>query len=383
MIVKPLSQVELDARSALAAGRLQEAETLARRAVAQASCSVQTWIVLVAALRRQGRHAEALPLLEQLVAAVPQNYEMHFDLAEMHLLLGNFARGWREYRFRYQMQHTRTLNRIVQAPLWEGQPIAGKTLLIHDEQGYGDTFQFLRMVAWARQRCEARIILQISAEQKSFAERMQVADVIILRGELPPPFDYHCRMMDLPLAMGLKLEDLPGTPMPYLSADAARVTHWRKRLKDLPRPLIALNWAGRPEHVNDANRSISLAQYAPLVRCGASFLSIQKGPGAAQAANPPAGMRLYDLSAEIADFEDTAAVLMVADLLISIDSSPVHLAGALGRPAWVLLPFFPDWRWLLGCSDTPWYPSLKLFRQPVVGDWGSVLQRVERVLADV
>jgi len=173
--------------------------------------------------------------------------------------------------------------------------------------------------------------------------------------------------------MGLKLTDLPGAPMPYLTADTAWLEKWRVRLADLPRPLVALCWAGRPEHFNDANRSIALDTLAPLAASGASFLSIQKGPKAAEAKSPPSGMQLTDLSDEIADFDDTAAILSIADLLVSVDSSPVHLAGALGRPAWVLLPLLPDWRWLTDRNDTPWYPGHRLFRQTARSDWASVI----------
>jgi hypothetical protein len=187
-------------------------------------------------------------------------------------------------------------------------------------------------------------------------------------------------MMSLPMAMGLKLEDLPGEPMPYLTADPERLQHWRLRLKDLKRPLVCLVWAGRPTHLNDAKRSMSLPLLAPLASTGATFLSIQKGPTEGLASAPPGGMNLVNLSPEIRDFEDTAAILTVADLLISVDSSPVHLAGALGRPAWVMLPFMPDWRWLLQREDTPWYPSHRLFRQASPGDWAGVVQRMAEAL---
>jgi tetratricopeptide (TPR) repeat protein len=378
-----IAEAERAAKTALASGQIEQAESLARAIVATANAPLSAWLILVSALRRLGRHAEALPLLQRMVEAFPQNYEMHFDLAEVYLLLGDFERGWREYRFRYRLAHTKPLGRTVQAPLWEGQTIAGKTLLIHDEQGYGDTFQFIRMVRWAKEKSGARIVLQIVPEQRGFAERMNVADAIVLRGELPPPFDFHCRMMDLPLAMQLKLDDLPGAPMPYLCADAARMEKWRSRLAGLPRPLVALCWAGRPEHFNDANRSMSLATLAPLAASGAHFISIQKGPKAAEAKAPPSGMNITDLSDEIADFDDTAAILSEANLLVSVDSSPVHLAGALGKPAWVMLPLFPDWRWLTERTDTPWYPDHRLFRQPVRGDWTSVVAKIGANLAQM
>ncbi len=202
-----------------------------------------------------------------------------------------------------------------------------------------------------------------------------------MRGTLPPAFDMHCELMSLPMAMGLTLEELPGNRSSYLKADPNRVDRWRGRLANLPRPLVAMVWAGRPTHFNDANRSMALSQLAPLGASGATFLAIQKGPAEKQALTPPEGMSVVSLSDEIRDFDDTAAILEIADLLISVDSSPVHLAGALGRPVWVMLPFVPDWRWMLSRSDTPWYPHMRLFRQRTRGDWGPVVAEMAEQLA--
>ena len=336
--------------------------------------------MLASAVRRQGRIEEAASIQKMLVEANPGHFELHFDLAESLLLLGDFDRGWREYHYRYRLQHTSHLERKVQAPRWDGRPIPGKRLLIHDEQGYGDTFQFIRMLPWAKEKSGAHLVLQINAEQIAFARRLSGIDEIVLRGELPPPFDLHCEMMSLPMALGLQLADLPG-PMPYLSGDKRRLAKWKRRLAKLPRPLVGLVWAGRPEHLNDANRSVTLASLAPLAMNGVTFLAVQKGPKADQAKSPPAGMTLVDLGPEIEDFEDSAAIVSVIDLLISVDSSPVHLAGALNRPAWVMLPFVAEWRWMMGREDTPWYPSVRLFRQTAKGDWGGVLRRMASELA--
>jgi hypothetical protein len=278
------------------------------------------------------------------------------------------------------MPHTTRIERKVQRPRWDGQPIPGKTLLIHDEQGFGDTFQFLRMVPWAHERSGARVVLQINAEQLPFAERAGGFDAIIPRGALPPPFDFHCEMMSLPMAMHLELEDLPGV-IPYLSADPARVEHWRQRVAPHAGPRVALCWAGRPTHVNDAARSMSLAALAPLAALDVTFWSLQKGDKAVQAHEPPPGMHLVPMGEEIRDFEDTAALLTLADLLISVDSSPVHLAGALGRPVWVMLSFVHDWRWLLDRTDSPWYPTVRLFRQHSPRDWSGVMASIAAELA--
>ena len=360
-------------------GRYAEAEALLRPYVASGQAPLPVWQLLVNAIRPQGKIEETRRIQEMLVETSPGDLSARFNLAETLLLLGEFDRGWREYRYRYRLAHTTRIERKVQRPRWDGEPIAGKTLLIHDEQGYGDTFQFLRMVPWARERSGARIILEIISEQLPIAARAGGFDEIIPRGTLPPQFDVHCEMMSLPMAMRLQLSDLPGQ-IPYLTADAQRVEHWRARLEDLPRPWVALCWAGRPTHFNDRARSMSLVDLAPLALPGVTFLSLQKGPKAQEATEPPGGLRLVALGDELQDFEDTAAVLMLADLLISVDSSPVHLAGALGRPVWMMLPFVPDWRWLLGRSDSPWYPTLRIFRQPAVGDWSSVTRAVAQEL---
>ncbi len=373
--VPDVHAIERRIRPLLASGRFEEAEAILRPYLASGTGPLVLWKWLASALRPQGRIAETRAIQEMLVAHAPGDFPTRFDLSETLLLMGEFERGWREYRYRYSLAHTAVIERKVQRPRWDGQPLPGKTLLIHDEQGYGDTFQFLRMVPWAKARSGARVVLEVNAEALPLARRSEGYDDILVRGALPPAFDLHCEMMSLPMALGLKLGDLPGT-IPYLSPDPLRLEHWRRRLADLPRPLVALAWAGRPTHFNDANRSLALAQLAPLARTGMTFLSIQKGAAAAQADSPPEGMSLLSLNAEIADFEDTAAILCIADLLISVDSSPVHLAGALGRPAWVMLPMVPDWRWLLDRDDTPWYPSMRLFRQDTRADWSGVIARI-------
>lgn len=359
--------------------RFGEAEALLQSALASGTGPIPLWKQLAVAMRHLGKIDAARQILEMVVQTIPGDMHSRFDLSEILLLQGEFNRGWREYRFRYKMEHTLMISRHVQTPRWEGQSIKGKTLLIHDEQGYGDTFQFLRMVAWARERSGARVILEVNPDSYSLAKRCAGYDDIITLGTIPPAFDFHCELMSLPLAMGLQLRDLPGSTS-YLSADPARIEKWRARLAPLPRPLAGLVWAGRPTHTNDARRSMALSDLAPLAQEGVTFVALQKGPAAEQAKTPPPGMALVSLSDEIDDFEDTAAILTLLDVLVSIDSSPVHLAGALGRPAWVMLPFVPDWRWLLGREDTPWYPSVRLFRQQAHGEWGPVLASVAAAL---
>lgn len=380
-MMNSLPALERQVKTLIAQGDFAEAEAMLRPLLASGSGPLTLWRLLVNAIRPQGKITEALAIQEMLVDAAPGDMESRFNLSELLLLQGQFERGWREYRFRYNMGHTSRIERKMQVERWDGRRIAGKTLLIHDEQGFGDTFQFLRMVPWAKEHSGARIILEVNPETVSLAERTTGFDEIIARGTLPPAFDCHCELMSLPMVMGLKLDDLPG-PMPYMTPSPKHLAKWRKRLAKLPRPLVAVVWAGRPTHHNDANRSMALDDLAPLTRTGATLLAIQKGPKAEQAKTPPPGMNIVSLSDEIQDFEDTAAILCIADLLISVDSSPVHLAGALGRPTWVMLPFVPDWRWLLDRTDTPWYPGMRLFRQKAPGDWTDVLDRMGTALSE-
>jgi tetratricopeptide (TPR) repeat protein len=375
-----IGAIERQANLLAEADRLEEAEALVRAPLASGRGPIPLWRMLAQILWRLGRIEEAKSIFEMLVEANPGDLSLRFTLSECLLLLGDYGRGWREYHYRYKLPHTQRIERKVQRPRWDGRAAPGRTLLIHDEQGYGDTFQFLRWLPWAKERSQCHIVLQINPDSLPLAARARGFDEIVPHGALPPFFDLHCEMMSLPMVMGFDLAQLPG-PIPYLWPESNRLDHWRCRLGDYERPRVALVWAGRPTHHNDANRSMSLADLAPLACAGGTLLSIQKGPRAEEALTSP-DMPIVSLSREIRDFEDTAAILSTVDLLISVDSSPVHLAGALGQPAWVMLPFVPDWRWLRNRSDTPWYPTLRLFRQNSRGDWRSVVEEVSRALTE-
>lgn len=367
-----LAQLEQQGLALLNANQPVALEALMRQHLASGSGPLSLWHLLSRAVRLQGRIGEALAIQDMIVLNLPSNMAARFDLAETLLLLGDFSRGWQQYRFRYEQQHTQAIARRVQRPRWQGQAIPGKTLLIHDEQGFGDTFQFMRMVSWVRENCGGRVVFAVNPDCLGLAQRMLGHEDVIAYGELPPPFDFHCELMSLPLALNLQMSDLPGS-VGYLRADPQRVEKWRARLADLPRPLVGLVWAGRPTHSNDCRRSMTLADLAPLAQPGVTFLALQKGPASTQALTPPAGMSLVSLSDEIVDFEDTAAIMTLIDLTISVDSGPAHLAGALNRPAWVMLAYVPCWRWLLERDDSPWYPSLRLFRQEAPDQWQAPL----------
>lgn len=363
-----LASVHADAQALLGAGRPDAVEALLRPYLAGGRGPLALWRLMAAALQGQGRFAQVREIRTMLVDTVPGDLAARYDLAETLLLLGDFARGWREYRFRYSLPHTKCIARKMPGPRWEGEKLPGRALFVHDEQGFGDTFQFVRLLRPAAKRAQAGIVFEVNPESHMLMQRSFPEFEILPCGALPPPCVAHCELMSLPMALGLRLEDLPGA-LPYLRPDPARLARWRQRLSHLPRPLVALAWAGRPSHPNDVNRSMALSALAPLAASGLQFLSLQKGPAAEQALAPPEGLKLEVLSEEIRDFDDTAAILCIADLLVSVDSSPVHLAGALGRPAWVMLPFIPEWRWMLGSADTPWYPQHRLFRQKCPGDW--------------
>ena len=371
----------IKAQALLAADKAEAAEEILRRVLSGHPELPPALALYAGSLRELGRVREALSIQEQLVKRFPGDFSLRYYLAEMLLQLGEFERGWREYRHRYRMAHTSSLERKIQCPRWDGRPLQGRRILLHDEQGFGDAFQFLRFVPQVKRR-GGNVILQVHPAILGLARTLDGCDQLIGRDRVPPPFEVHCELMNLPMVLGLGQADLPG-PIPYLQPDPLLVAQWRQRLSSLPRPLVALAWAGAPAYGQDRKRSLSLARLAPLAASGVTFVSIQKGFKAAQAQTPPPGLQFVDLEAENRNFHDTAAILCVADLLLSTDSSPVHLAGALGRPVWTLLPFVAEWRWLLDREDSPWYPTMRLFRQPRRGDWPAVLERVARELGAV
>jgi hypothetical protein len=265
-------------------------------------------------------------------------------------------------------------------PLWLGEyPLHRKTVLLHAEQGLGDTIQFARYVPLVAASGAAAVVLEVQPELKSLMSGLDGVAQVLSRGEAPPAFDVHCPLGSLPHAMKTEIESVPAA-IPYLSADPARLASWSARLEALPRPRIAVAWSGNPAHENDRNRSIAFEKLSPLLAHPASFVSIQRDVRDAEAIQLAAEKRVEHVGGALADFDDTAAVLTLCDLVITADTAPAHLAGALGRPVWVLVPFAPDWRWTLDGETTPWYPTARLFRQTSPGDWDAVLARVAAAL---
>ncbi|MCC6889018.1 MAG: tetratricopeptide repeat protein [Hyphomicrobiales bacterium] len=334
-----------------------------------------------AALAALNRHQEALREFGQVLALDKSNADVRHNQALSLLTLGDYGPGFLSYEARWQrtgMPRRRSPGR----PLWLGEyPLSRKTILVQAEQGLGDTIQFARYVPLLA-RAGAKVVLEVQPELVALLSRLEGAAAVVARTQALPAFDVHCPAGSLPLALHTELSSIPAR-VPYLAADPARVESWRERISSLPSPRIAVAWAGSADHANDRNRSIALKQFTPLLnRAQASIISLQRELRAGDAAVLAGGLQVTHLGDRLGDFDDTAAVLTLVDLVIAVDTSLVHLAGALARPVWVLLPFQPDWRWLLAREDSPWYPTARLFRQHRPGDWDSVIDRVIASLAD-
>jgi tetratricopeptide (TPR) repeat protein len=363
-----------------ALGRALDALACYDRALAAMPAHVNTWLNRGLALASLNRHGEALESYGKALALQPDHADARFNAALSRLTLGDYRHGFQDYEARWLRSGMAGPERL-RAPLWLGQsPLARKTILLHAEQGLGDTVQFARYVPLLA-RAGATVVLEVQPELKDLLAGLDGAAAVIARGEPRPPFDVHCPLGSLPLACKTEAATVPAE-IPYLRASEPRIARWRPRLAALPAPRIALAWSGRESHANDRNRSIPLARLEPLLATPAmSFVSVQRDVRAADAEALARDGRILHVGGELADFADTAAVLSLVDLLICVDTSVAHVAGALGRPALVLLPFQPDWRWMLGRDRSPWYPALQLFRQPAVGDWDSVIERVRLQLA--
>ena len=342
------------------------------------------------------RYNEAAAQFELALKHDPKFMPARLNLGLTRLLRGDFHRGWRDYEFRWS--NPRAERREFRAPLWLGkESLVGKTILLHAEQGFGDTIQFARYAPLAAER-GAKVILEVQAELKTLMSRMagvaavlgqaeertresriDGAPVPLAREQDLPPFDYHCPLLSLPLAFKTDLGTVPAR-IPYLGADPERAHIWRARLGQRRSPLIGLAWSGNRFHWQDRNRSIALNCLAPLLSQPLSFVSLQKAASETDARLMAGLPNLMHLGDELADFDDTAAVINSLDLVVTIDTAVAHLAGAMGKPTWILLPHAPEWRWMLDREDTPWYPTARLFRQKRRGDWESVIERVRASL---
>jgi tetratricopeptide (TPR) repeat protein len=333
-------------------------------------------------LRQLMRFDEALASFEGAIAVSPDYAEAHFGEAEVRLLLGDFGRGWEDYEWRSKAAYLRNSTRSFTQPLWLGQSeIAGKTILIHAEQGFGDTVQFCRYVPLLAER-GARVILQVREPLRELMNGLAGTTQVLSMGSALPDFDLQCPLLSLPLAFKTRLATIPSA-VPYLRAAAQKVTEWEARLGPKHRPRIGLAWSGRTETREQSYRSISLSALLPLLDIEATFVSLQKAVLPQDAPVLNARSDILHFGDEIMDFSDTAALISHLDLVISIDTAVAHLAGALAKPVWVMLLFTPDWRWLLDRADSPWYPTARLFRQDDTQAWDNVIARVHTALRDL
>ncbi len=360
-------------------GRYAEALAAHDAVLAAAPGHAGAWLHRGRALAALNRYNEAIASYDKAWALKKDNADPEFMAALALLTIGDYRRGFEKYEARWRrtgMPAQKNRGR----PLWLGQsPLARKTILLHAEQGLGDAIQFARYVPLVAQ-AGAKVVLEVQVALKTLMGSLQGAEAVIAPGEVPLPFDLHCPLGTLPLAFKTELATVPAQ-IPYLAADAAHLAKWSARLAALPRPWIALAWSGNPSHLNDRNRSIAFAKLAPLFDLLARFICIQPELRDADAAMLAAESRVTHVGSELETFSDTAAVVALADLVITVDTAIAHLAGAMGCPLWVLLPFAPDWRWTLDGDTTPWYPAARLFRQTSLGDWDDVISRVGAELA--
>ena len=329
------------------------------------------------ALFEVNRLDEALVCFDRVLALRPGHVHGSWNRAQVLLLMGDFARGWPEHEGR--LASNPRLKRGFTQPLWLGDaPLAGRTILLRAEQGLGDTIQFCRYAPMVAAR-GARVVLEVQRPLVDLMRTLDSAIEVVARGDALPEFDLHCPLLSLPLAFKTELTTIPART-PYLRAPAGAID-WKSRL-GTKRPRIGLVWSGNPGHKRDATRSIPFYALMPLLDIDASFVSLQKDVRASDAAVLKQTVQVVDVADNLTSFAETASLIATLDLVISVDTSAAHLTGALGKPLWLLLPQVPDWRWLMGRDDSPWYPTARLFRQDTTRAWGGVVARIRAALED-
>jgi tetratricopeptide (TPR) repeat protein len=329
-------------------------------------------------LRGLRRHVEASEAYAQAIEIDPDYMEAHCMRSFLCLSLGDFEAGWSEYEWRWRDSQLDASRREFAQPRWtHGMPLARKTILLYAEQGLGDTLQFCRYAALVK-ALGASVILEVPPELMGLLGSLDNVDALVSRGGPLPPFDLHCPLLSLPLEFRTDLATIPAN-VPYVQADAAIVERWKERLGPSLRPRVGLVWSGNPLHLNDRNRSMELTELLPLLDDAFDWVSLQK---VVRDEDKPvlASSAIRDVSAQLTDFSETAALIELMDYVVSVDTSVAHLAGALGRPLGVLLPHTPDFRWMLDRDDSPWYPNAKLFRQTEAGKWAPVIERLKAEL---
>jgi tetratricopeptide (TPR) repeat protein len=321
-----------------------------------------------------GRPEEGIEHLQRLIELAPDYADAHWNLACCLLACGRYRDGWREYGWRWRKNNP-IEERHCHIPRWDGAPLAGRSILLWAEQGFGDTIQFIRYASLVVEQGGNVIVECQTPEISPLLESVAGVDKVIVRGEQIPTPDCQASLLSLPYLLGTTLESIP-SPIRYLSVSNERRQRWANLIPKGEYFRVGLVWGGR-QTLRNRRRSCRLADFAPLTRLeGITWYSLQVGEQAEEAATPPAGMALQDLTPNIKDFADTAALIDHLDMVVTIDTSVAHLAGALGKPVRLLLPLAADWRWLTERIDTPWYPTMRLLRQQRAGDWHEVVTRL-------
>lgn len=334
------------------------------------------------ALRELKQFEAALRSYDKTIALQPDHAKAHWNMSLCQLQMGDFVRGWEQYEWRWKSEEAGGAVRGFSQPLWLGaESLQSKTILLHAEQGLGDTIQFCRYAALVARQA-ASVVLEVQPALGALLADVQGPDRVVALGDPLPDFDFHCPLLSLPLALGTRLDTIP-VQVPYVAAPRNLIAKWEAALGPKEKPRIGIAWSGSPGYRNDRDRSISLRRILPLLTAQVSVVSLHHEVCPEDRDLLDAHRDILHFGAELTDFADMAALMTQMDLVISVDTSVAHLAGALGRPVWVLLPFAPHWVWMLDRADSPWYPTARLFRQPRLGDWDSVIRTVVECLAEL
>jgi tetratricopeptide (TPR) repeat protein len=355
-----------------AQNRLDEAIATYRALLAADPTHIEAMVNLGDALRRQGRPGAALDCFAAALALDPDLPAARWNAGLCHLLLGDFPRGWAGFAWRFKAGAVAPQDSRL--PEWTGEPLAGRWIVVQAEQGLGDTIQFARYLTRLKAVGAGEVALLCNKQLGRLLGRLCPT----ISDDTPAPaWDCRVSLLDLPRLLGTDVATIDDA-VPYIEVTPEQVAIWRRRLAPLPAPRVGLVWRGRPDHKNDRNRSMPAAALATLTRLPVGWVSLQQG--ATEAELEVLGP-IRHLGDAFGDLLDAAEAIAALDLVVTVDTALAHLAGALGKPVWLLLPLAPDWRWMVGRSDSPWYPTARLFRQPRIGDWDSVIREVATALA--